>query len=638
MANKFSDKEKQTFKEMADIASVLTERTQEIADNIGKTGENLATVVDASIKQAKQGKITNDLLKSRVDLIQEIAKGELSSTDISSKKRNIEDEMTKISRRYWGNNKKIGQQKIKDLQVSIDLLDVEENRIKASAQANSILSEVDGVLGGMGSIVADFITNPLTIASAVLLAFSANLDAVGEEFGAIGLQNDKLRTGLLDSSAQATKLGKGFSDIAESMTTLTTEFGVGLMGAEGMALSIVDTSMALGLTNVEGGQLIGSLMTISGLSAETATNLAKQTTLLATSNDVAPKQVLQDIASSSEVTAKFTNASGENILRGAIQARKLGTNLETAASAAESMLNFQDSIQGALEASVLIGRDINIQKLQELSLAGDLEGVSKEQRRLLGDQSDFLSMNVIQREALAKSVGLSVDQAAKMLSHEKDAISLSGELAKQEGFESLIGANTISELTQLIGSLKSIAAVLVNVLGPPLNIIVGVFSVLASGLQTMITLFAQYTPLIYTAAAALGVFHYSAIRAAIAGIWKSAFTGPGAVLGGPAGIGLGIAAALGGVGALLSSTGAVALAEGGITKGPTNALIGEKGTEAVIPIEKLKEFMAEAMIPVTTAVVQLNEDFNKKYIPALVTSNAAGGKLVAKEIVRKFDV
>ena len=76
--------------------------------------------------------------------------------------------------------------------------------------------------------------------------------------------------------------------------------------------------------------------------------------------------------------------------------------------------------------------------------------------------------------------------------------------------------------------------------------------------------------------------------------------------------------------------------EGGITKGPTNALIGEAGTEAVIPIEKLKQFMVEAMAPVEAAVNKLNEDFGNKYVPKLAQSNIDGAKKSSKEIGRQF--
>ena len=201
------------------------------------------------------------------------------------------------------------------------------------------------------------------------------------------------------------------------------------------------------------------------------------------SNDVAPQQVLKDIAGSTEVVAKFTDASGENIARGAIQARRLGIDLNTAANAAEGLLDFNNAVQKSLEASVLVGREINVRRLQELSLAGDLAGVAEEQRRILGSQSEFLGLNVIQRKALAESVGLSVDQATKLLDKEKEAVSLAGQLAGQPGFDELVGEKGISSLTRLTGSLKSLGAVLTNSLGPILNLVLKLLVVVGKALE-----------------------------------------------------------------------------------------------------------------------------------------------------------
>ena len=223
----------------------------------------------------------------------------------------------------------------------------------------------------------------------VMASFAGKVDAIGQSFGAIGIHSGAIRTDLLDAEIQATKLGKSLEDVVESVTTLTSEFGTGFAEARSMASSVVDTSVALGLSTSEGGQLIGTFATLSGLSNDAAVALAKQTTLLATASDVAPQQVLRDIAGSSEAVALFTDASGKNIARAAIQARKLGTDIAATAVSAENLLDVQTSLQKAVEASQLIGRNINVQKLQELSLAGDLEGFAKEQRKQLGSQSEF---------------------------------------------------------------------------------------------------------------------------------------------------------------------------------------------------------------------------------------------------------
>ena len=118
------------------------------------------------------------------------------------------------------------------------------------------------------------------------------------------------------------------------------------------------------------------------------------------------------------------------MVEAAIVAKKLGTNLDAVAGTMEGMLDFAGSTSKAMEASVMVGRDINIQKMQELSLAGDAVGVLEEQKRLLGDEASFNNMNLLQRKALAESLGLSVEEASKMISKQEEAATLAGELAK----------------------------------------------------------------------------------------------------------------------------------------------------------------------------------------------------------------
>ena len=175
--------------------------------------------------------------------------------------------------------------------------------------------------------------------------------------------------------------------------------------------------------------------------------------------------------SSSEQIALFTDASGENIARGAIQARKLGLEFSTLADSAKSLTNFQDTLSNALTAEVLTGKQINTNRLMRLSVEGDLEGLAKEQKKLLGDSAEFSKMDLFQREALAKAVGLTVDQAAKLVNKQEEAVTLAGALAGQPGFDDLVGTEGISTLTQMKGVFSSIAATLVNGLGPALNLV-----------------------------------------------------------------------------------------------------------------------------------------------------------------------
>ena len=130
-----------------------------------------------------------------------------------------------------------------------------------------------------------------------------------------------------------------------------------------------------------------------------------------------PKEVFDDIASSAEEIAKFTNGSADAIARAATMANKLGINLKTAGTMADSLLNLESSIAAEFEASVLIGRELNFDKARSLALSNDLEGAMKAVIDQLGSEEEFLNMNAIQRQAMADSIGVSVDDMNKLVGY-----------------------------------------------------------------------------------------------------------------------------------------------------------------------------------------------------------------------------
>ena len=380
-----------------------------------------------------------------------------------------------------------------------DIADTEIKRLRVQGLVNTGMEGMDSLTGGMFSKVKDIkdmfgqvggkiglASIGLTAAAAILIAFSGTLDAIGEKFGAIGIQSLDVRNSLMDAQVEATKLGKSMSDVLDATTQLTDNFGVGFSEALKLSSSVIDTSVALGISTTEAGDLIGSFKALAGLSADQATTLAKNVTLLAKASDVAPQQILRDMAGSSEAIAGFTDATGENIARAAIQARKLGISLGDVSAAAKSLLDYQASYQNSLEASVLIGREINVERMMELSLTGDLEGLQKEQIKQLGTQAEWGKLNVLQREALAQAVGLSVDQAAKFINKEKEAVTLAGQLAGQPGFDELVGEKGISTLTRLSGGLKSLGASLTDSLGPILNVVIKLLLFIGKGLEMIL--------------------------------------------------------------------------------------------------------------------------------------------------------
>ena len=70
----------------------------------------------------------------------------------------------------------------------------------------------------------------------------------------------------------------------------------------------------------------------------------------------------------------FSEDGGDNLAKAAVQARALGLSLDTTSKIAEGLLDFEQSITKEVEASVLIGRQLNFQKARELALNNDIEG------------------------------------------------------------------------------------------------------------------------------------------------------------------------------------------------------------------------------------------------------------------------
>ena len=282
-----------------------------------------------------------------------------------------------------------------------------------------------------------------------------------------------------------------------------------------------DTSKAIGLSGSEAANLFGTLMQTANLSAEQAESLAEGAFQLARQNGVAPSAVMKDIAGSAEEIAQFTVDGGDNIAEAAVQARKLGLSLSTTAKIAEGLLDFESSIANEVEASVLIGRQLNFQKARELALNNDIAGATKAVVDQLGSEAEFNKLNVIQRKALADSIGVSVGEMSKLVG-QSDKLSLSGALAGNN-FEDLLGKEGISNISQLTNQFAALGATLVNSVGPVfstligiINPVVGVFASLIEKLEKAGALGPIVTAAVAGLAAAYVTMKVAALAAAAA--------------------------------------------------------------------------------------------------------------------------
>jgi hypothetical protein len=472
----------QHLQQSRDILREMNEETERFnkglkdADSFTKKmTKNNAKILQALIDGRKESGISGKQIKEVADLTKKINSGEIDIVKSKRMQNNLEAKLLKAKSK--GSKEAI--------QTQIDLLKNMDDATAAQAKMNKLKEaggKLDDAFGGFAKKLKGFLVNPLTAALALLVAFNSTQESIAKDFGAIGVT--EFRKDISSSQKQFKKLGFNADEANKTITDLANNFGLSLKEASKLSKTVAETAAATGMTLDESQKLIGVFTKTQGLSADQANELIRSTQALAKANDVAPDKVLGDVANNTEQFAAFAKDGGKNILRAAVQARKLGISLTEVAKVSDGLLNFQDSLTKEIEASTLIGRQLNLQKARELALAGDLEGVQSEILKQVGSEAEFNEMNALQRQALADAVGLQTSELQKLVSAEKEAVTLQGALSKQP-IDKIVSEKAITATAGLIQNLKVMGLQLAETLGPAVNVVAKVFGGLVKVLDKL---------------------------------------------------------------------------------------------------------------------------------------------------------
>jgi len=132
----------------------------------------------------------------------------------------------------------------------------------------------------------------------------------------------------------------------------------------------------------------------------------------------AQKILSQASKTSGQLLVSFKGSS-KALFQATLEANKLGTSLEKTKGVTDSLLNFEESISAELEAELLTGKDLNLDRARALALQGDYVGATKAALENVGGLAEFQKLLPIQQRALAKAVGMTGDELADILIQEK---------------------------------------------------------------------------------------------------------------------------------------------------------------------------------------------------------------------------
>jgi len=281
-----------------------------------------------------------------------------------------------------------------------------------------------GAAGGNAFSLIKAAINPVTLA---ILAIGAGIVMAIQRFNEVQEAARAFRdeTGLLNSQTQGLQknieavsrdmagLGVSAADVSSAASTFSKQFGNTQQAGRGVLTSMVALEKSFGVSAESQATVNEQFQRMGGLSAEAAQGMMQTTVEAAKLAGVAPAQVMADIASNSEASYKYFNGSVKGLASAAIQAAKLGTSIGEAAKVSEGLLDFEDSITNELEASAMLGTNINFNKARALAADKDILGAQRAVVEEASKLGDLTKLSVFEQEALAKAAGMPIADLIK---------------------------------------------------------------------------------------------------------------------------------------------------------------------------------------------------------------------------------
>jgi predicted XRE-type DNA-binding protein len=406
---------------------------------------------------------------------------------------------------------------------SENIAQAEEN-LKIAQNYNTALGATGGLIGGVGEglkrLGFDFgiVNDALTEAKEKMIEVSEKVTDGGQKAATFG---DKLKvmgsglsslggniaSGLMDPLFLAEQFTSKLLEADDSAGKIAKNFGISYRQAAGLTDELNDAANASYLLNVTtqgqaeafieinnrygtfaklseanlntfqelkdtvqlSGEALGALYDISILTGKELEGLTSEflgeAKALALQNDLAlnEKEILESVKDISKATLLSLQAQPQALAKAVVQAKALGTTVEKVAQISNSLLQFEDSITSELEAELLIGKDITLERARQAALNGDIATVAEEIAKQIGDAGKFGKYNVLQQEALAKAVGMTrEDLAASLLEREAlaDLAGVEGDSAK-ERFDNLVKEVGLEEAKKQLGD-ESLANMLAS--------------------------------------------------------------------------------------------------------------------------------------------------------------------------------
>jgi hypothetical protein len=289
------------------------------------------------------------------------------------------------------------------------------------ASFGAALKSALGPLAIAGMLVALF--NKAREASKASGEFIKKIDQQTQDFGrSLGISGRKAAMITNEARSMGAAMGMTSEMATQSAESIYTALG----GAEKVSSKTLNTFMKLNVFAGMSAENLASIYNLSKLTGQPAEKTAEamastaRESIRANKVNVSMKQVMDGVSKVSATMKLNFGGSAEGLTRAFIQSKKLGLELSKVDEIASSLLNIEDSIAAEMEAELMTGKELNLEKAREAALNNDNATLMSEIANQFGSIEDFQKMNRASQESFAKAIGMSRDGLADMLVSSKE--------------------------------------------------------------------------------------------------------------------------------------------------------------------------------------------------------------------------
>tara|TARA_R110000796_G_scaffold137381_1_gene253447 strand:- start:7009 stop:9381 length:2373 start_codon:yes stop_codon:yes gene_type:complete len=245
-----------------------------------------------------------------------------------------------------------------------------------------------------------------------------------------------------------------YKDIKHAQMDINKTLGTNVMMSDEMLATSAKLATAAGMSAEEQAGIV-KLSVVNGKSLKKNTGeFMAQVRLGSLKNKVAlnEKKLMSEM---SKISASMSLSMGNSAVTmgktvGIV--KSLGMEMSQVDKISESLLNFESSIEKEMQAELMLGKELNLEKARSAALQNDFATVAEEIAKQAGSAADFSKMNRLEQQALAEAVGMGREELAQTLFTQEMLKNATGAEAekRQALLDSLIEENGLKEAQKIM--------------------------------------------------------------------------------------------------------------------------------------------------------------------------------------------